>query len=143
MTWPSQPRYRRTSGCDWGRDGENLKESKRKGLPVTPFPRPSLSQNPSLLLPCCISRLAQVSAQVGRPEGFDHRVGAARRRQASPLPPNPPCPHHQHLTVSENLLSGYGTSTTLGRDASNHSQVPPLNSPKSLPDRKQKPSALA
>ena len=81
-TWPPQPRWRKTSGCDWRWDGENLKETKRKGLPVMPYPlpRPNLSENPCLLLPCYISGLAHVSAQVGRPEGSDQGVGAAKTR---------------------------------------------------------------
>lgn len=59
---------------------------KATPAPLLPLWRLFLTGNPSLYHPCGIFRLAQVSAQVGQPEGFDQLVGAARTRRATPSP---------------------------------------------------------
>lgn len=60
---------------------------KAEGNENDSHPSSSLSPwEPGLHFPCRIFRLAQVSAQVGRPEGFDQRVEAARTGRATPSP---------------------------------------------------------
>lgn len=88
-----------------------LTEMKKKNdsRSFSPLWRLFLTGNPSLYLPCGIFRLAQVSAQVGRPEGFDQLVGAARTRRGLPLVPTP-SPQALSQSLEEVSIPGWGPS---------------------------------
>lgn len=77
-----------------GREGGGIRR-KKKGPSLSPILRPRVWENPHLL-PRSISGLAHVSAQVGRPEGFD---------QASELPGQQTPPASPKSVLSSSPLS--------------------------------------
>lgn len=131
-------------------EGEALLSlSLRKLTEMTRTPAPFLPSGDSLSLgtpvstsPAVFFRLAQVSAQVGRPEGFDQQVGAARTRRATPS--HPPSPQALSQSLEEASIPGWGPSYNRQSGLRHSATIPsftcPLQNPHLLLNHDQNPS---